>query len=414
MTRSPGRSPCVPPPPPRQPASLATAVTGTAQPRSGAVGRPAEVRVRVPASSANLGPGFDSLGLALALYDEVDVAVAPDGLTVEVDGAGAGVPRDERHLVVRALRRAFAVFGDAPSGLHLRCRNAIPHARGLGSSAAAAVAGAAAAAALAGRDVAAESDALLQITAGMEGHADNAAASLFGGFVVAWNNDGPVRRCTGRCAPRHCARRARPGGRVVHRHDAGAAARHGSARGRRVHRKPYRARRSRFHTASWPAVARHRGPAAPGVPAAGLSGVGGSGRRAPRGRRSGRDLRRRTDRPGADHERHAAVRRSTCTVSPCCRLPVDPFGVTVEAKLITACRGGGLLPPQTDTSTLGGATAIHAYPRGHSSRAIHRSCPQTARAALPRNRDDRRPARSGRLPTPRSTRQSSGTPSGRA
>jgi homoserine kinase len=153
------------------------------------VGRPAEVRVRVPASSANLGPGFDSLGLALALYDEVDVAVAPDGLTVEVDGAGAGVPRDERHLVVRALRRAFAVFGDAPSGLHLRCRNAIPHARGLGSSAAAVVAGAAAAAALAGRDVVAESDALLQITAGMEGHADNAAASLFGGFVVAWNND---------------------------------------------------------------------------------------------------------------------------------------------------------------------------------------------------------------------------------
>jgi homoserine kinase len=155
------------------------------------VGRTAEVRVRVPASSANLGPGFDSLGLALALYDEVDVAVAPDGLTVEVDGAGAGagVPRDERHLVVRALRRAFAVFGDAPSGLRLRCRNAIPHARGLGSSAAAVVAGAAAAAALAGRDVAAESDALLQITAGMEGHADNAAASLFGGFVVAWNND---------------------------------------------------------------------------------------------------------------------------------------------------------------------------------------------------------------------------------
>ena len=133
-------------------------------------GRPAEVRVRVPASSANLGPGFDSLGLALALYDELDFAVAPDGLTVEVDGAGAGVPPDEPHLVVRALRRAFAVFGDAPSGLHLRCRNAIPHARGLGSSAAAVVAGAAAAAALAGRDVAAESDALLQITAGMEGH----------------------------------------------------------------------------------------------------------------------------------------------------------------------------------------------------------------------------------------------------
>jgi homoserine kinase len=145
----------------------------------------------VPASSANLGPGFDTLGLALGLYDEVDVAVAADGVTVEVDGAGAeGVPRDERHLVVRAMRRAFDVFGcsdTAPPGLHLRCRNAIPHARGLGSSAAAAVAGAAAAAVLAGRDLDLERDTLLQVTAGMEGHADNAAASLLGGFVVAWN-----------------------------------------------------------------------------------------------------------------------------------------------------------------------------------------------------------------------------------
>ena len=85
------------------------------------MGRPTAVRVRVPASSANLGPGFDTLGLALGLYDEIEVAVAADGLTVEVDGAGAaGVPRDDRHLVVRAMRRAFDVFGDAPSGLHLR------------------------------------------------------------------------------------------------------------------------------------------------------------------------------------------------------------------------------------------------------------------------------------------------------
>ena len=149
--------------------------------------RPTEVRVRVPASSANLGPGFDSLGLALGLYDEIDVAVAGDGLVVEVEGEGAdGVPRDERHLVVQAMRRAFAVFGDAPAGLRLRCRNAIPHARGLGSSAAAAVAGAVAAAALAGRDPRHERATLLQLTAGMEGHADNAAASLLGGFVIAW------------------------------------------------------------------------------------------------------------------------------------------------------------------------------------------------------------------------------------
>ena len=142
----------------------------------------------MPASSANLGPGFDSLGLALGLHDEIDVAVAGDGVVVEVDGEGAaGVPRDERHLVVRAMRRAFDGFGDAPAGLRLRCRNAIPHARGLGSSAAAAVAGAVAAAVLAGRDPRQERQALLQLTAGMEGHADNAAASLLGGFVIAWN-----------------------------------------------------------------------------------------------------------------------------------------------------------------------------------------------------------------------------------
>jgi homoserine kinase len=155
------------------------------------MGRPTSVRVRVPASSANLGPGFDSLGLALSLYDEVEACVADDGVTVEVGGEGAGqVPCDERHLVVRAMRTAWNLTGDAPKGLRLRCRNAIPHSRGLGSSAAAAVAGAVAAVVLAGRDAEAERDTVLQVTAGMEGHADNAAASLLGGFVVAWETAG--------------------------------------------------------------------------------------------------------------------------------------------------------------------------------------------------------------------------------
>lgn len=152
------------------------------------MGRPTEVRVRVPASSANLGPGFDSLGLALGLYDEIEVTALPsDGVHVEVTGEGAGqVPCDGSHLVVQAMWTAWAAFGDAPAGLRLRCHNAIPHSRGLGSSAAAAVAGAVAAAVLAGREPGLERDTLLQITAGMEGHADNAAASLLGGFVVAW------------------------------------------------------------------------------------------------------------------------------------------------------------------------------------------------------------------------------------
>ncbi|SHK17941.1 homoserine kinase [Pseudonocardia thermophila] len=161
------------------------------------MGTPREVLVRVPASSANLGPGFDSLGLALTLYDEVEVtALDTDDVRVEVEGEGAGcVPCDERHLVVRAMRTAWHTTGatedgTVPAGVSLRCRNAIPHSRGLGSSAAAAVAGAVAACVLAGRDLDAERDTLLQITAGMEGHADNAAASLFGGFVVAWETAG--------------------------------------------------------------------------------------------------------------------------------------------------------------------------------------------------------------------------------
>lgn len=161
------------------------------------MGTAREVLVRVPASSANLGPGFDSLGLALGLYDEIEVtALDAEGVRVEVTGEGAGcVPCDERHLVVRAMRTAWHMSGatedgSAPPGVALRCRNAIPHSRGLGSSAAAAVAGAVAAIVLAGRDPEVERDTLLQVTAGMEGHADNAAASLFGGLVVAWETAG--------------------------------------------------------------------------------------------------------------------------------------------------------------------------------------------------------------------------------
>ncbi|NMH79427.1 homoserine kinase [Pseudonocardia xinjiangensis] len=155
------------------------------------MGRPGEVRIRVPGSSANLGPGFDSLGLALGLYDDVEVSVTTGGVEVEVEGEGAGqVPCDEAHLVVRAMRTAWNIVGDAPPGIRMRCRNAIPHSRGLGSSAAAAVAGAVAAVVLSGRDLELERDTVLQVTAGMEGHADNAAASLFGGFVVAWETAG--------------------------------------------------------------------------------------------------------------------------------------------------------------------------------------------------------------------------------
>ncbi|MFC4004875.1 homoserine kinase [Prauserella oleivorans] len=147
--------------------------------------------VRVPASTANLGPGFDSFGLALALHDVIELEVTPSGLEVEVIDAGAGemkgVPTDGTHLIVRALRRACRVLDVDLPGVRLRCHNAIPHSRGLGSSAAAVVAGIAAGYALAGRAI---DDLALQLAAEFEGHADNAAASLFGGFVVAWNSGG--------------------------------------------------------------------------------------------------------------------------------------------------------------------------------------------------------------------------------
>lgn len=146
------------------------------------VGR--RVRVQVPASTANLGSGFDALGLALGLYDEVEVEVRGDGLTVRVTGEGASsVPLDGSHLVVRALRAACDLVGIDPPGLAVRCVNAIPHERGLGSSAAAVVAGIAAAYGLAGLAL---DDNAVHLAATFDGHADNVAASLLGGLALAW------------------------------------------------------------------------------------------------------------------------------------------------------------------------------------------------------------------------------------
>jgi homoserine kinase len=144
------------------------------------------VRVTVPASTANLGSGFDTLGMALALHDVVDVRVTEAGLAVRITGEGeAHAGTGERHLVVRAIRAACRELGVELPGLALDCRNTIPHSRGLGSSAAAVAAGVAAAYGIAGKPV---DDAALTIAAGFEGHADNAAASLFGGLAVAWRD----------------------------------------------------------------------------------------------------------------------------------------------------------------------------------------------------------------------------------
>jgi homoserine kinase len=157
--------------------------------------RAAPVRVRVPATSANLGPGFDALGLALGLYDDVVLRAADSGLVVDVHGEGADdVSRDENHLVVRAVRAAFEVLGGQPHGLEVVCANRIPHARGLGSSAAAIVSGIVAARALLiGGEAAMDDAAVLELATALEGHPDNVAACLLGGLTIAWTDSGGPR-----------------------------------------------------------------------------------------------------------------------------------------------------------------------------------------------------------------------------
>jgi homoserine kinase len=153
------------------------------------------VRVRVPATSANLGPGFDALGLALALHDELSAEVIDAGLTITIEGAGADeVARDESHLVVRAMRRTFVELGAEPPGVRLNCRNAIPHSRGLGSSAAAIVGGVLLARELVadGREIMPDG-AALALAAELEGHPDNVAPCLLGGLTIAWLHDGAAR-----------------------------------------------------------------------------------------------------------------------------------------------------------------------------------------------------------------------------
>jgi homoserine kinase len=174
------------------------------------------VHVRVPATSANLGPGFDALGLALSLYDDLEVRVTRSGLRIEIEGEGEDLAdAGEDHLVVRALRAGFEAYAGAqPPGLALCCINRIPHGRGLGSSAAAIVAGLLAARALSGQPAAVAvshqsaveapvSDQpavgrepvpgdLLALATQLEGHPDNVAACLAGGLTIAWTtSQGP-------------------------------------------------------------------------------------------------------------------------------------------------------------------------------------------------------------------------------
>jgi len=146
------------------------------------------VTVCPPATSANLGPGFDSLALALALRDHVTVDIIPTGVEITITGEGADdLPRDETHLTIRALRSTFHALGIQSPGLRISCHNQIPQGRGLGSSAAAICAGIVAACRLAEPKTDFSADDQFALAATIEGHADNVAACLFGGLTIAWS-----------------------------------------------------------------------------------------------------------------------------------------------------------------------------------------------------------------------------------
>ncbi len=141
------------------------------------------VHVSVPATSANLGPGFDALGLALTLYNEVGASEA-EGVSVAIEGEGATrLPRSADNVVARGVKLAYEAAGRRFTGCALECTNRVPAARGLGSSAAAWVGGLVAGNALLGSPL--TKDALLALAARAEGHPDNVAAALFGGLTVS-------------------------------------------------------------------------------------------------------------------------------------------------------------------------------------------------------------------------------------
>lgn len=156
---------------------------------------PRAVRVRVPATSANLGPGFDTLGIALAHGDSLTVLTREEpGATVEVTGVGAGVVEtDARNLVVRSAAHVFHDLGRDMPGLNIQAHNQIPHGSGMGSSGSAIVAGIMVAAGLLANDpvdpLALSEEQLLAYATELEGHPDNVAPALFGGLTIAWTNE---------------------------------------------------------------------------------------------------------------------------------------------------------------------------------------------------------------------------------
>lgn len=155
------------------------------------------VEVTVPATSANLGPGFDTLGLALSIYDSLVVTELPAGeLEIEVAGSGAEeIPRDASNLVVRSIAHVYADVDRPMPGLRIVAENGVPHGRGLGSSGAAVTAGILTAKGLLAGDVEFDDADLLRLATELEGHPDNVAPALFGGLTIAWTGEnGPQHK----------------------------------------------------------------------------------------------------------------------------------------------------------------------------------------------------------------------------
>lgn len=152
--------------------------------------------VRVPATTANMGPGFDSFGMAFRYYDEAEVRPVVGPTHVTVEGVGAGVvPTDDSNLLVQALRAGLDAVGAPQAGFEMRCVNRIPHGGGMGSSASAAVAGLMLARGLLSEPDALSDDLVFSLATDFEGHPDNVAPAVFGGATVAWTDARGVPRC---------------------------------------------------------------------------------------------------------------------------------------------------------------------------------------------------------------------------
>ena len=148
------------------------------------------VKVRIPATSANLGPGFDTLGMALSFYDEYQAEVIDQGIEIVVRGEGeAEIAKDESNLIIKTMQSVYEKVNRQLPPIRLTCHNNIPHGRGMGSSGAAVAGGVMLAAGLLAKDFDFSEQQLLEFATAIEGHPDNVAPALFGGLTIAWVDD---------------------------------------------------------------------------------------------------------------------------------------------------------------------------------------------------------------------------------